>query len=194
VTTRATDAVDDHVHAWFAGHRIESLTWDTGPVHDWIPGFRVHAVAPGPRTPGRWTWVTTGCWDPVHRGRHGIEFILSTRDFTMRAVELLAIHAYSHARGDADRLDLDHTVNLGEAWLPGSSCDHALISLPYPWGPELEHCEWDGGHARLLWVLPITRAERDFKAIHGVEAPEQRFEAAGLDYTDPTRASVVAAT
>jgi hypothetical protein len=55
-------------------------------------------------------------------------------------------------------------VNLGEPWLPGSACDHGLISLPYPWGPELED---------------------------GLAALEERFQAARLDFTNPGRASVV---
>jgi hypothetical protein len=75
--------------------------------------------------------------------------------------------------------------------LPGSACDYGLISLPYPWGLDLEWCEWVDGHARLLWLLPITEAERDFKVEHGLEALEDRFHAARLDFTNRYRASVV---
>ena len=35
-------------------------------------------------------------------------------------------------------------------------------------------CTWDGGHARLLWMLPITRDERDYKV-----AGRKRLFAAG---------------
>jgi hypothetical protein len=108
-----------------------------------------------------------------------------------RCVELLAVNAFYHAGPPSQRLDHGHTVNFGEPWLPGSGLDHALISLPYPYGPELETCAWDGGHARLLWLLPISRAERDFKRDHSLEALEQRFELAQVDYTNPQRASVI---
>ena len=191
-TTDAVRAVDDHVHGFFAGHDIESLTQDDGPILDRVPLFRVHAVAPGERSWGMWTYVTTGCWNAAHDDEgHGIEFVLATRERTLRAVSLLAVTAYYHAGPPAQRLDIGHTVRFGEPWLPGSPSDCALVSMPYPWGPELEVCEWTGGHARLLWVLPITEAERDFRGSHGLEALEQRFEDAPIDYTDPHRPSVV---
>jgi hypothetical protein len=190
-TTDPTAALDAHVHSHFAGHRVESLTWDSGPIYQRVPGFRVHAIAPGPRGSNAWTYVTAGCWQAAHQDGHGLEFVLATRGFTMHAVELLARNAYFHAGPEDQRLDLGHTVNLGEPWLPGSACDHGLISLPYPWGPELERCDWVGGHARLLWLLPITEAERDFKVEHGLEALENRFQAARLDFLNPDRASVV---
>lgn len=190
-TTDPTAALDEHVHSFFAGHSIESLTWDPGPIDERVPGFRVHAVAPGPRGRNAWTYVTAGCWEAVHQDGHGLEFVLATRELTMRAVELLARNAYFHAGPADQRLGWGHTVNLGEPWLPGSACDHGLLSLPYPWGPDLEWCEWIGGHARLLWLLPITAAERDFKAEHGLQALEDRFQAARLDFANPHRVSVV---
>jgi len=44
---------------------------------------------------------------------------------------------------------------------------------------------------RARTLLPITTAELEFKKRHGLDALEQRFEAAGLDALDPTRASEV---
>ena len=155
-----------------------------------MPGFRVHAVGPGPRGSNAWTYVT-GLLAGDAPGRARPAFVLATREFTLRAVELLARNAYFHAGPEDQRLGLGHTVDLGEPWLPGSARDHGLISLPYPWGPDLERCDWDGGHARLLWLLPITRAERDYKVEHGVDALEARFQAARLDFADPDRTSVV---
>lgn len=190
-TTDPAEAVDEHIHSFFAGHRIESLTQDTGPIYQRVPGFRVHAIPPGPRFRRLWTYVTTGCWQAVNQDGHGVEFVFTTQHFTMRAVELLAINAYYHAGPPDQRMDLGHTVPLGEPWLPGSACDHALISLPYPWGADLEVCDWVGGHARLLWYLPITEAERDYKRERGLEALEQRFEDERLDYANPQRQSVV---
>jgi hypothetical protein len=48
--------------------------------------------------------------------------------------------AYYHATSGDYRLDHGHTVPIGRPWIRGSSCDHLLLSLPYPWGPELETC------------------------------------------------------
>lgn len=110
---------------------------------------------------------------------------------TPRAVELLAMIAYYHAGPDSQRLDVGHTVSIGEPWLPGSSCDHLLVSLPYLFGPDFELCSWRSGHARVFWLLPITAAEREFKAAHGLDELEQRFEADGLDYLNPARPSLI---
>lgn len=66
-----------------------------------------------------------------------------------------------------------------------------LVSVPYPFGPELEKCSWPGGHAQLLWLLPITEAERDFKVREGQDALEQLLEDAHVNPCDPYRASVV---
>ena len=41
------------------------------------------------------------------------------------------------------------------------------------------------------WVIPITGEERAYAAEHGLEALEQRFEEAGLEYWDPHRGSVI---
>ena len=99
--------------------------------------------------------------------------------------------AYYHAGPAQHRLDLGHTVPIGEPWLPGSQCDRLLVSLPYWYGPELETCTWDGGHARLLSLLPITESELAYKHARGLEELERRFEAASINVADPARAAVV---
>lgn len=88
-------------------------------------------------------------------------------------------------------LGLGHTVSFGRPWLPGSLCDHGLLSLPYLDGPDLEHLHAGGVHARCLWLIPITCQERDFKKEHGLEALEREFDRPGFDYLDPGRQSVV---
>ncbi|MEW9337413.1 suppressor of fused domain protein [Streptomyces tanashiensis] len=89
------------------------------------------------------------------------------------------------------RLDVGHTVPIGRPWLDDSACDHYVVSQPYPLGPEFEICEWNGGsHARILWLLPITEAEKVFRRENGLEALEARFEEQEIDPADPKRASV----
>ncbi|MER6434349.1 suppressor of fused domain protein [Streptomyces sp900105245] len=82
---------------------------------------------------------------------------------------------------------------IGEPWVPGSTCDHLLISLPYLHGPDLEHCPLPGGHARILWTLPVTTAEIEFRRCHGHEALEQLLDEAEIIPTDPFRASAARA-
>jgi len=122
---------------------------------------------------------------------HGLEFVMTSSEADQRLVELIAMTAYYHGGPPAQRLDVGHTVPIGEPWLPGSHCDHLLVSVPYPFGPDLESCVWGGGHARLLWLLPITEAERAYKSEAGQEALEERLEQAAIVPTDVTRASVV---
>jgi hypothetical protein len=190
--TAATEAVAKHVEAFFDGHAVSRLRHAPGldRTLQRVPEFEVIAVGPGPKTP-LWTYVTVGCWDATHTEReHGTEFLLCAPTNDGRHLLTLAMVAYYHAGPPEQRLDHGHTVPIGEPWMEGSACDHLLVSLPYPFGPDLEQCEWDAGHARLLWLLPITRSERDFKAEHGLEELEQRFDDVSLRYWEADRAAV----
>jgi hypothetical protein len=88
-------------------------------------------------------------------------------------------------------LGTGHTFPIGEPLLPGSTCEYFLVSQPYPFGPELEVCNFPSGHVHILWLLPITAAEREFKVREGLEALEQRFDECALEYWNSDRASVV---
>jgi hypothetical protein len=163
-----------------------------GPIHSRVPGFHVLRLSPGKDEHG-WLYVTAGGWEATQQHGHGLEFVLWAPEESDRHVETLAMTSYYHAEGGSFALDLGHTVPIGWPWLPDSACDHLLVSLPYPWGPSLEVCELpEDGHIRVLWLLPITKAERDFKRANGLEALESRLEEAGIFPTDPHRASVVA--
>jgi hypothetical protein len=100
-------------------------------------------------------------------------------------VELLAATAHYHLTGEY--LGLNHTVNFGRPWLPGSLCDHGLISLPYLDGPALEWLICANIKVRFLWLIPITKAEVEFKKRHGIETLESIFETKKFDYLNPTR-------
>lgn len=135
-----------------------------------------------------WTYVSVGGWAGTEAENVGTEFILCSASEDIRAVELLAMTVFYHAGGT---LGLGHTLPLGEPWVEGSQCDHFLVCLPYPFGPELEIAHVGDRHVEFLWLLPITKAERDLKVADGVEALESRFEEAGLRYWETNRASIV---
>jgi hypothetical protein len=135
--------------------------------------------------------VSIGVWEATQEAGEGLEFVLSAPSDDTLHTQLVASAAYYHAGRREDRLGLGHTVPLGEPWLEGSACHHVLVSLPYPYGPDLEVCEWDCGRARLLWLLPITTAEREFKKANGLEAMEARFDELGIEYWNPQRPSAV---
>jgi hypothetical protein len=180
-----TEAVRRHICGFFAGHACEEHEWALGPAAGEMPWLRVAEFGPGPQSDLR-NYVTLGACDARKETR--LEFLISALHSDLRHVELLFMTAWYHRH---EHLNWGHTLPLGEAWLPGSKCDHFLVSLPYPFGPKLEECEVSGMRVRVLWLLPITAAEREFNAQHGLDALEQKFEDAGLDYWSESRDSVV---
>ncbi len=187
----ANQVISAHHHSFFKGHEIRERCWPVGPIESRLPGFYVHEVGPGPRLQG-WTYLSVGLWSAVHGvDGHGLEFLLSAPQRDDRLVELMTMVGYYHAGPSTQHLDLGHTMPIGEPWLPHSQCDNYVVSLPYLYGPDLETCNWEDGHARHLWLLPITQAELDFKVANGLETLEQRFDEAAILPTDPLRESVV---
>jgi hypothetical protein len=150
------------------------------------PGFSVLEFCPNNER-GYWAYGT--CCMSQPDDRDDLELHMLSFWQNMANVELLSFAAYYHQT--SARLGLGHTVNLGRPWTQQSNCDHGLISLPYPFGPKLEVLCLSEKHIHCLWLLPITLEERDFKAKYGLDALEQRFESAKLNYLDPTRKSVV---
>ena len=149
-------AVESHVRTFFHGHAVEAVHVDLGEGRRAVvPELRVLVVAPGPRG-DCWSYVTAGCWAAAHHDGNGLEFVLTTHVRDERFLELMGMIAYYHC-GD-HRLDLEHSLPIGRPWVPGSKCDHLLISRPYLHGPELEHCPLPDGHVRVLWAMPVTTA------------------------------------
>ena len=184
------DALLEHVRTFFGGHAVEVLHHDHGSIRTRVPAFHVLRVEPGPRL-DLWTYVSAGVWEVTQRDGHGLEFVVTTQRDEAAPVDLLTITAYYHAGPPEQRLDIGHTIPIGAPWLDDSACDHLLVSVPYPYGPDLEVCAWQRGHARLLWLLPITEAERDYRATNGLEALEARFDEHAIEFWDPRRPSVV---
>ena len=184
----AAEAVESHVRVFFEGHSVEVVDYGLGPERRQVaPDLRILVVGPGPRS-DTWAYVTAGCWAAMEKDGHGLEFVMTTHVRDQRFIELMAMIAYYHCGGH--QLDLEHSMPIGDPWVPGSTCDHLLISLPCLHGPDLEHCAVPGGHARIVWTLPVTTAEIEFRRRHGHEALEQLFDEAEIIPTDPFRASV----
>jgi len=184
----ARGAVEAHLRHGFPGQRVVIQGWSTGAIAEANPDIRVLRVDPETRG-GLWLHVSSGAsaatvgTQPV-----GHEFVLVTPFKTLRAVELLAMVVYYYG---VQPLGVGDTVPIGEPWLPGSGCGYLLISAPYLLADELWTLHAGRRDIRLLWTIPITADERDYAARHGLEALEERFEAAGLEYWDPHRASVL---
>ena len=176
-------AVRQHVEAFFDAEG-EELTWPHGPAAHRMGPFRVLQVPPNERT-RLWTYASVGAFalrEPC------VELMLLTEERSPHAVELVTIAAAFH---QANGLRPGDRLPLGQPWLPGASCDAFLVSQPHPFGPTLERARGGARPIRLLWLLPITPAERRFAAEHGVAELELRFDDGPLEYWRADRASAV---
>ena len=181
-------AIEAHLRHGFPGQRVVVQGWRTDAMS--APHVRVLRVDPESRG-GLWLHVSSGASLPTGSsagGAQGSEFVLVTPFKTVRAVELLAMVVYFHG---VQELSVGDIVSVGEPWLPGSTCGHLLVSNPYLLADELWKLPLPGRTVHFRWVIPITTKERAYAAERGLDALEQRFEAAGLEYWDPHRASVV---
>ena len=187
----ARAALLNHLRAQFPGQVIDELPGVEGPIDDRVEDFRIFRVHPQ-RSGGWWLYVSCGCWAATQEHGHGLEFVLAAPADDWVNVESVTMNAYYHCGPPKNRLDVGHTVPIGRPWLGESKCDHYLVSLPYPFGPDFETCAWDdGAHVRILWLLPITKAEKDFRREQGLEALECLFEEHAIDPVDTRRPSVV---
>jgi hypothetical protein len=176
------------------GPARQRLRVGEGPLWEMPPDYAVLQFPPGLQTgahPGRrgrgWTYATCGMSQP---GEHPqVEIFIDSDLESLRIVEILNMTAHFHRTGE--RLGWGHTVNFGTPWLPGSLCDHGLLSAPYLDPERFRRADVQGHDVELLWLIPITREERDFKIKNGLELLEQAFERAGLDFGNPLRPGVV---
>jgi hypothetical protein len=180
------DAIICHLSNFFAGHEVAEERFVQGPMGA-VQEFSVLRVAPGSRT-ALWSYCSVCASTPATRAEEGVEFVLLSPRCDFRIVELVTMVAYYHR---TEGLGVGHTFAIGEPWLDASRCDCILASLPYPFGPTLEHMRQEGHLAWFLWLLSITDSERQCARDHGLEGIEARFDSARLQYWDIDRAAVV---
>jgi hypothetical protein len=160
-----------------------------GPLWELSPQYSVLKFSPQHREGAAraWRYATCGMSEPG--SSELLELFMESPVQCQRIVELLNMTAHFHRTGE--RLGLGHSVNFGGPWLPGSKCDYGLVCLPYLDGPVLERTSLQENNVRVLWLLPITKAERDYKKRFGLEALERVFDKVRLNYLDAERPSVV---
>jgi Suppressor of fused protein (SUFU) len=181
---RRDQILDHYRQNW----RADALpcSFSRGPVHDLPTDF---SVVKFPPHAGRDMWTYATCCMSHPDDASQIELHVFSPAESPEIEEILFATAHFHRTGV--RLDLGHTVNFGRPWIGSSDCEYGLISLPYLDGPELESASKNGLAAKFYWLIPITEAEKNFKARYGLEELEQRFDEAELDYLNPARASLV---
>lgn len=162
------------------GLPTRQLFHDRGPVHELPLGFSVLEFKVGLY----WRYATIGLGVGC-----GFELFLIAPRQDEHHVHTAAV--VSHYAMTGPGLGCGHTVFLGEAWLPESICDHLLLSRPYADEPTLASFEFQDRRVLCLWLLPITREEREFKVRCGLDALENVFEDKAIEYANPDRQSLV---
>jgi suppressor of fused protein SUFU len=182
-------AITEHVKHFWPNSLLAEERWGHGPILESVPNLTILKLLS--HTADRpVVYVTNGCFasDDGEHIRHEF-FIISPRE-ERQHVETLTMLANFHA-DKRYKLDLGSLINIGDPLVPGSTCDHLLISLPYPYGPKLEWLELPEVCVRFLWALPITAREAAFVELNGAESLEKKFDEARVNYQDPFRSSVV---
>ena len=179
-----TDETELHARQFFAGHEISLRQWVLGPAPEEMTDVRILEIAPGPRLPEP-IYLTAGAWRGALRP---LEFLIigqGHRDAYVELLTMIAWYARTHSLG------LGHSVSIGKPLVDGSACEYVYLTLPYLFGPELEIVPTREGERQILWTFPITAQEKGFLNAEGLDALEQRFESAEVEYWSPTRRSVV---
>lgn len=184
MVSNAIELIVGHYEKCWDG-KAKLKSWPKGPTWHLPRGFQIAIFSPSSKRQ-MWTYATAGM--SQQGDAPALELHLFSPVASESHVELLTAVAHYHLTGAY--LDVGHTVNFGQAWLPGSKCDHGLISLPYLDGPKLEWLEHEGRKIRFLWLIPITAAEVEYKKRSGLEALETRLEASNFNYLDSSRESV----
>jgi hypothetical protein len=183
-----TSRLVDHYGKTWGRHAYEAR-WSKGPTHELPSSFRVLVFGPT-RERGLWVYATCGMSDADDKSALELH-LLSPSEYSGH-IELLTVVAHYHRTGHPLGA-VGSTVNFGRPWMPGSNLTHGLISRPYRDGPSLEVLAKDGenGQVDCEWLLPITKDERDYKKLFGLEKLETLFGKHGLQYADPMRPSVI---
>lgn len=181
-------ALRSHLERFWPERPHEEFEWTIGPIGESLPRFRVRRIAARSAREA-WVYASIGAWEVTRDEASGTEFFLLAPSESPFHVELLAMVANLHA-DPRYRLSVGSVVDIGRGWTEGSSCDHLLVSRPYPYGPRLERCEVEGRLIRFLWLLPITAGEADLARRDGVDALERLLEQNEINPIAPTRPSV----
>ncbi|RBQ20035.1 suppressor of fused domain protein [Spongiactinospora rosea] len=181
-------ALEHHIRGFWDGHIVEPATWERGPILERVPRFATYRVRPL-RVGAAWVYVTVGC-SLVGASREGMEFFIMCPFADEVHSETLAMVGHLHSF-EAHRLDVGTVIAIGRPWMGESRMDHLLVSLPYPYGPDLEWASREAGWARFLWVLPIHRSEAEFIKRRTLDDFESLMDDAGANVIDVDRDPLV---
>jgi hypothetical protein len=180
-------AIRQHIKSIWPNRMVEPFVWTLGSK---TPNFQVFRIAPS-KASEPWIYVSSGAWQAETRESSRYEFFLLSPHESPSHIETLAMLANFHSSGEYD-VQPGKIVDIGRPWMDDATCEHLLVSIPYPFGPKFEYLNVANSSLtiRFLWLMPITHDEAAFARDHGVESLEQKFETAGVNYLDKQRKSI----
>jgi hypothetical protein len=184
------DGILSHYRGLWGADNVDEVHWTLEHTASRMPDFDIAKIRTN-QPDGMRIFASVGAWRATAAEQHGLEFVAVARSESASVLRHLTMAAYYHAGLPENRLGVGHTVAIGEGWVDGSPLDALFVSLPYLWGPKLEHCQLPDRHVQVLWLIPIYETEREYTRARGVDALEQRFEETSFDYLDPFRPSVL---
>jgi hypothetical protein len=188
---KTSSKIESHLQNFFSGHELAFDHWNIGQPKtlELLSRLRIAKFEPNAKEDEDWTYVSIGAWEFSNNENEALEFVILAPFETPRIAELLTMAVNYHR---TQHLGFEHVFPIGEGWLEDSECDHFLVSLPYPLGVEFGICHVsENFHVRFAWLLPITKAEKDFMKFHSLEELEKKFEEAEIEYSNPKRKSVI---
>jgi Suppressor of fused protein (SUFU) len=187
-------ALKKHIDSFWPDNSKEYLTYEEGSLKDLLPDWHVIEIAP--EEAGKpWVYVTLGGWESTKDhvgefGRYGLEFFIVSPIKDLTHVSTLAMVTLYNAN-PRYRVKLGDTLEIGYEWLENSSCDHFLVSLPYPFTSDLETVKINDIYVSFWWLTPITKSEAQYAQTNGSEALWKKFDELGPNFLEISRQSVV---
>lgn len=170
------DAIRSHFASVWPMHRMNRIPVDQPPIARFLPsGLEILVLEPPDDSEELWVYCTVGAW--VRTGADDVrsEFYLVSQGRNDRCVDIVIMLAGFHANPKYG-VQYGSIVDIGAPWAPNSQADHLYISLPYSLGPANEWCCAPGSHIRILWLIPLMKAEAEFARTKGAEALESLLE------------------
>lgn len=176
-------------------HLVSVLGQDSGRAGvSFLGSERIDVLRFGPDPDGLIRYATLGMSRAPMTGADELvvtgegpraELVLSVRglqDTVLRRLATLAASPSVEGLVLAPGAGLD----LGEPLWDGSRFTAVLVGAPGGLVPDLE-LDDGGSPVQFLPLLPMTPSEAAWKRVHGAEALEQSWLAAGIDLRDPAR-------
>ena len=188
---KTVSKIQAHLQNFLADPNLTFDRWEVGPPKTLklMSRLRIAKFSPNLKEDEDWTYVSIGAWEFSNNKNEALEFVILAPFETPKITELLTMAVNYHR---TQRLGFEHVFPIGQGWLEDSECDHFLVSLPYPLGVDFGICHISKAfHVRFAWLLPITKAEKDFMTSHSLEELEKKFEKAEIEYSNPQRKSVI---